>query len=160
MASLLEVADERRLQAGPVRRDPAGPHRQAPRHFSRNRRSHLVAYLPGPVRDPGVELRPAIDLPPPRWLRCGNAPSLGSDVELASDHPVPGLRMDVPATELHPGRLVRCAASRPVCSIRGSRWRRDPRGICLDLSPRLLALSPRLPPPWHAPVRDLKINLE
>src|SRR5207249_7853635 len=96
MAPRLEVPRPIRLPPGPLRIDPPGPDRQAPRVCPRPRDAHLVAHLRLPLRDPRGELRPEpVELPVHR-LRRGDAPLGGSNLGDALGGPLSGLRLESP----------------------------------------------------------------
>src|SRR5213080_474763 len=147
MAPRVEVAGAVRLPPGPLRIDPPGPDRQAPRIRPRPRDAHLVAHLRLPLRDPRGELRPEPLEPPVHRLWRGDA-SLGrSDLGDALGGPLSGLRLEFPPGVPGRGTLDCDAPPRPTRAGGRDRRRRNPRPLRMAEALGVLASLARVRTP-------------
>src|SRR5438094_9423118 len=129
MAPRVEVAGAVRLPPGPLRIDPPGPDRQAPRVCPRPRDADLVAHLRLPLRDPRGQLRAEPVEPPVHRLRGCDAPPGRSNLGDALGRPLSGLRLGFSPGVPGRGTLDCDAPPRPTRPGGRDRRRRDSRPL-------------------------------
>src|SRR5439155_5237566 len=147
LAPRLQVPRPIRLPPGPLRIDPPGPDRQAPRVCSRPRDADLVAHLRLPLRDPRGELRPEPLEPPVHRLRRGDAPPGRSNLGDALGRPLSSLRLEFSPGVPGRGTLDCDAPPRPTRPGGRDRWRRDSRPLRVAEALGILASLARVRTP-------------